>query len=302
MKNEGEHLHRNRAPIFGIFLIFLGAVLLLQAFNVLSWDLWGTLWHFWPVIIIIIGLAILLRSYSVWIISLLTVVILGASLGFAIWQNNTGIFSGEISTVSYVQPLKNLGQADVNIDFNAGRLSANSLPSGSSSLIEAQVDTTNNVSSLRASFFSSNGSGQLSLNSANQQFWPGGGIHWDLNFTRDIPLSFNIKNAASSADYDFSKLQISQINLDLNAGSCDMTLPVPSGIMPVNITDNAASVDISIPDDAAARIHATTNVGNLNTGNRFIKQGNDYITGNYEGAANRIEFDITTNVGSVHIE
>ena len=74
------------APIWGIFLVFLGIVFLLQTLNVLPWGLWGTLWRFWPVLIIIIGLGILLRRYNAWLLSLLILAILGGCLGIAIWQ------------------------------------------------------------------------------------------------------------------------------------------------------------------------------------------------------------------------
>ena len=73
-------------PVQGSFLVFLGVVLLLQTLDVLPWGLWRTLWRFWPVLIIITGLGILLRRYNVWLISLLVLVVLGAGLGIAIWQ------------------------------------------------------------------------------------------------------------------------------------------------------------------------------------------------------------------------
>ena len=73
-------------PIWGIFLVFLGIVFLLQTLDILSWGLWETLWRFWPALIIITGLDILLRRYNAWLVSLLVLVILGACLGIAIWQ------------------------------------------------------------------------------------------------------------------------------------------------------------------------------------------------------------------------
>ena len=73
-------------PIWGVFLVFLGIVFLLQTVDVLPWDLWGTLWRFWPVLIIITGLDILLRRYNVWLVSLLILAVLGAGLGMAVWQ------------------------------------------------------------------------------------------------------------------------------------------------------------------------------------------------------------------------
>jgi len=74
------------APIGGILLLFLGVVFLLQTLDVLPWALWETLLRFWPVLIIILGLSVLLRRYNVWLVSLLVIAILVACLGVAIWQ------------------------------------------------------------------------------------------------------------------------------------------------------------------------------------------------------------------------
>ena len=72
--------------IWGIFLLFLGIVFLLQTLNILSWELWGTLWRFWPVLIMVSGIGILLRNFNTWLVSLLVLAIFGACLGIAIWQ------------------------------------------------------------------------------------------------------------------------------------------------------------------------------------------------------------------------
>ena len=83
--------------IWGIFLLFLGVVFLLQTFSVLRWGLWGTLWRFWPVLIIVIGLGILLRRYNAWLVSLLVLAILGACLGVSIWQYSPSLSSGIVT-------------------------------------------------------------------------------------------------------------------------------------------------------------------------------------------------------------
>ena len=113
-------------PVGGIFLLFLGVVLLLQTLNVLPWSLWGALWRFWPVLIIIIGLGILLRRYNVWLVSLLILAILGACLGIAIWQYGPSPPTGVI-TKSHSEPLSdNFDTAQnriyLEIDSDVGRV------------------------------------------------------------------------------------------------------------------------------------------------------------------------------------
>ena len=82
-------------PIWGIFLLFLGIVFLLQTFNVLPWGLWGTLWRFWPVLLIIAGLNILMRRYNIWLVSALILALLLACLGITIWQYGSSLPAGQ---------------------------------------------------------------------------------------------------------------------------------------------------------------------------------------------------------------
>ncbi len=125
--SEPKPQREHRIPVMGIFLLFLGVVFLLQTLNVLPWGLWGTLWRFWPVLIIIAGLSILMRRYNPWLVSTLILVLLFACLGIAFWQYGPSPPAGE-TTKSYSEPLGNLERAHIQINFNAGSLTMGSLP------------------------------------------------------------------------------------------------------------------------------------------------------------------------------
>ncbi len=79
---------KDEIPVGGVILLFLGIVFLLQNLNVLPWSLWETLWRFWPVLLIVSGLGLLLRRFNVWLVSLLLLVILFATLLAAMRQHN----------------------------------------------------------------------------------------------------------------------------------------------------------------------------------------------------------------------
>jgi len=81
---EERRTGKHRSPVWGIFLIFLGVIFLLQTFGVWPWQLWSTLWKFWPVLLIIVGTSVLLRHRHPWITGAITIVLLLASLLIAI--------------------------------------------------------------------------------------------------------------------------------------------------------------------------------------------------------------------------
>ena len=86
MVSEPKPRREHHPPLFGIFLLFLGIVFLLQNLGVLSWGLWRELWRFWPILVIGVGLRLLLKNYNPWLISVIFLVLLCAGLGVAIWQ------------------------------------------------------------------------------------------------------------------------------------------------------------------------------------------------------------------------
>jgi hypothetical protein len=85
------------APVAGIILVFLGVVLLLMTTGYLPWELWRTLWRFWPVLIIIAGLNILLRNLSPWLLSLLILLILTGCVVVAVYQSGYPLVRETIS-------------------------------------------------------------------------------------------------------------------------------------------------------------------------------------------------------------
>lgn len=287
--------------IWGIFLLFLGIVFLLQTLNVLPWGLWGTLWRFWPVLIIIIGLGVLLRHYNAWLVSLLVLAILGACLGIAIWQYGPSLSSG-IVTKSYSEPLDNIEYAQIEIDFSAGSITIGSLPLGSPSLVEIDSEVRNSRETMSIDFIQQDGEGKLYLSTVNQWFWGGDGIRWEVRFTKSVPLVINIKSAASSMELDLSGLKVTGLRLDVDAGNYKVTTPSTAGTSDIEIEANVANIEVTIPDGVAAKIQVDTNLSVLDIDkSRFPQQGDYYMSPDFVSAENRVELEIDCDVGRVQV-
>ncbi|MFH1087582.1 MAG: DUF5668 domain-containing protein [Chloroflexota bacterium] len=70
----------------GIIVLFAGVVLLLQNLGFLPWGFWMSLWRFWPVLIIIMGLNILLQRFNPWLVGVTVLIVLVATVGAATCQ------------------------------------------------------------------------------------------------------------------------------------------------------------------------------------------------------------------------
>jgi len=300
--SEQRHKRAIGAPIWGIFLVFVGAVFLLQTLNILPWGLWGTLWRFWPVLIIIIGLGVLLRRYNVWLVSLLILAVLGASLGIAIWQYGTSL-SGGVVAKSYSEPLGDIERAQIEIDFSAGSITVGSLPSGSPNFLEAESEIRNSRGAMNVDFHQQDSEGNLYLSTTNQQFRGETGIRWEVMFTRNIPLAIDAKSAASSMELDLRELKVAELRLDIDAGNCRVTMPSSASTSNIEIEVDVANIEVIVPDGVAAKVQidTTLSVSDVDR-NRFPQQGAYYVSDNFDTAQNQIYLVIDCAVGRVQVK
>ena len=290
------------APIWGIFLLFLGIVFLLQTLGVLPWGLWGTLWRFWPVLIIIIGVSILLRRYNAWLVSLLILAMLGACLGIAAWQYRAPPPQGA-ATQSYSEPLGDIERGQIGVDFTAGSISISSLPPGSPKFVQATSEGRNGDGSINVDFQRHDGECRLYLS-------PGqGGVRWEVSLTTITPLAINIKSAASNMELDLSQLKVTELRLDIDAGNCKLTLPSLPPVYSSYITlthayikADVANIEVTIPDGVAARVEADTDLSALDVDeSRFPRQGDYYISSDFDTAQNRVYLEIDCDVSRVEV-
>ena len=285
-------------PIWGILLLFLGVVFLLQTLDVLPWGLWGTLWRFWPVLIIIIGLGILLRHYNVWLVSLLILAMLGACLGVAIGQYGAPPPAGA-ATKSYSEPLGDIERVRIEVDFNAGSLNISSLPLGSPNFVEVDSEVRNSNEGMVADFHLQDGEGRLYLSTEQGEV----GIRCDIRLTRSTPLTLEVKSAASNTEFNLSRLKVTELYLDVDAGSCKVMMPSSAGTTRAYIKTDVANVEVTIPEGVAARIQAEIDLSDLDVDeSRFPKQGDYYISDNFDSTENRIELEIDCDVGRVQVK
>ncbi len=93
---DREETEGRGAPVVGVVFLFFGIVLLLSTTGYLPWEIWNNLWRYWPVLIIIAGLNILLRSVNPWIVSLIVLAILIACLFIAARQSGISLIEGSV--------------------------------------------------------------------------------------------------------------------------------------------------------------------------------------------------------------
>ena len=133
--------------------------------------------------------------------------------------------------------------------------------------------------------------------------WTSGGLDWDLRLNQVVPLVLHFNTGASRAQLDLSELLVTGVTLETGASATDITLPQAAGSTRVKIQSGAAHVVLRVPGGVAARIQAEAGLAHVDVDvTRFLQVGNHrYESPDFATAANKVDIDVNTGVGSVRI-
>ncbi len=253
---------------WGSILILLGALFLLKALGITN-DVWG---YFWLLAVGLLGVWFIVR---------------------AMWRPKGA--EGEQVAIE----LKGAQQASLRLNHGAGRLHIGS-GAGAGMLLSGDfgygLDYKTEMDGDKL---------EVRMRSASS-FGPfiGEGYDWNLNLTREIPISLTINTGASESRIDLSELRVPYLKLETGASSTTLTLPAQSGNTLAEINAGVASVDICVPEGVAARIRIKEGLSarNINSARFPRLENNVYQSPDYDQAANRVELNIETGVGSISIK
>jgi predicted membrane protein len=111
-----------------------------------------------------------------------------------------------------------------------------------------------------------------------------------------------IKCAVGNFDADFSRLNVTDLEIKLDVGNYKLTLPAATTDGRVKINAALSNTQVIVPDRAAARIRVQSSLCAVDIDqSRFTKQGDYYISSGYDSARNRLDIELDCDLGRVEI-
>jgi len=207
------------------------------------------------------------------------------------------IVAGAVNTADVVEgtftaELNNAESAQINITSGIAQVNIN--PStDSSDLFTADVAYTGEID------FSEGGDSNrtIRLEQVNEtnNFWDklnilGVGsldLAWNIGITPDIPIALQLEGGVGELNLSLEELTITDLNLSVDVGAINMTLPAPiESRYEVNIDGGVGGITINLPDNVAVRLEAEMGLGEVNINNDTLQRidgGNDNNEGNVDG-------------------
>ena len=299
-----ERGRRRRYPslMWPLLLIAVGVVALLASLGYVQLNFWE-LWRLWPVLLILIGLDLLLARRS-WLGSLIVVLLTLAVIGGAVWLlvQTPGRAAGGTEVDRISEPLQGAERASLDVETPVGKLTISQL-GDSSSLVEGTLDlATSHKPTWKADRQGDQVSMQLGYGSGtNFSFGWGRGETWDLLLSPAVIWELKANLAVGDGQLDLTGLNVDTLNLQLGVGQCVVTLPEKVGGK-VAIKGGVGSLVLRIPKTLAAQVTIQRGISPVSAPARFERNGDTYVTSDWETNTSRVEVEINAGIGPITIE
>jgi hypothetical protein len=264
----------NRNNLFwGLFLIVIGSLFLVNTLGIFSFNVWELVW---PGFLIALG---------VW----------------TIWATRPGQAKADMEAIAI--PLdEGVSRAQVLVRYGGGRIRLGGT-SQAGTLVSGSFSGGLNIDNRKA------GDRQkLELRAPSTispvvfMPWAWGPRDWDFSLGAGIPLSLEVASGGSDAQLVLTDLQLTELSLETGASTIDVYLPVAAGHTQVKVNGGVMTVNIQVPEAVSARIKITGALKSTSIDtDRFPRSGGMYASENYDTAENRADIEVEMGVGTVHI-
>lgn len=309
--------------IWGIILLFIGGVLLLENFGVIDFY-WRNVWSFWPVFLIIAGLNILFNRNNSQTGSIISIGVLVVALSFLFYRGQ------QVPEHSYWWGNHFKKDIDVSIDHNdgdddhdnddddnnrdssyhqlkltepfvvadnakktilnisGGGISFN-LDGETSSLIDADIKKRRGNFSLKKVVSDSATVLTFSMNDKKGK-WNFGDNGNDVNFKLNKEATWDVlmKLGAGEANFDFSPYKVRTFRFDGGAAALDIKIGDLLPITDVVVKSGVADVKIKVPNGSGCRIKTKTGLSAKDFDGFEKLSDGVYETSNYKTSTKKI--------------
>ena len=297
----GENRRRRGLPVGGILLIVVGVVLLLQTLDVLPWGVWWNIWRFWPVLLVMVGVGILLGRRMPLLSSAIAALLVVGAVGGATWityAQNDGETVAELK-----EPLGDAKSLDLTLTFGAGTITLGELPAASPNLVEAVFRGAGPSGGATYTLDRSGDRVDLVIENVSQRFWrPSTGNQWEIRIAQGVAVDLIAQTGASDMDLDLEMLDVTNLDLDAGAADIEVLLPGKTEFTFASIDIGAADLRVTVPEGVAARINTDTGLASVNIdSSRFPKTNGHNESPDYDTARYRVDLDIDGGVASIQV-
>lgn len=300
---------------WGMVLVLTGALLLVA--NLAPFDIrfWPVVWKVWPLLLVLWGVAILLRPAKTVGAVLTVVLMLAAFAAVALYaasyptseESRTGIWRllpelpGREQRYTLDQGLEpGVTQARLHLAFGAGELTVK----GDAAQDRLATGTLEYEGSPPEVGYSLTGeTADLGLRLPGRTVWLGpSDIEWDIRLGRVPAWALELDLGATEAELDLSTLRVTELDLEAGASSVELRLGDAGVDAQARFKLGAAKVRLDLPRSVGVRVTVSgAALGHNLSEAGFARTGDTWLSPGYEDKTTRLTLDLEAGAGSFEV-
>ncbi len=312
-----------RGSLIGpIILIAIGALFLFARFFP-DFDAWWIFAHYWPLILVFIGVAKIWDSYWVrnhpdqpssgisgTVVAVIALVVVFSLLAWhgrqwarSDWRGDwrDAWYYGPVSPMHDTQSIDLQGAKSVSasLEMPAGRLT---MQGGATHLLDADFHYDLSDGKPEVSYTVSGDHGQLTLNQGpNRPHFGTSHNDWILRFGNSVPLDMNLQMGAGQSNLRLGDLPLNRLNIEMGAGELNLDLTGDRKTnLDADIQGGAGKALVHLPRNVGFRVHASGGIGSVNAPG-LHREGDEYTNDAYGKTPVAIEMNIEGGVGEIDL-
>jgi len=302
--------------IWGIVLLFLGGILLLQNFNVINFE-WSVIWRFWPVILILIGANMLFsnsRSAAGGVVTVLITVIVLGFIGYKGINNNEADMDSWITddnpareqgdtqkTTVFSEPyIAGTRNAILNIE---GGATSFILRDTASELFTAHVKK--HIGNYSVFKFSTDTTETVDFKMTGEAKWDmkkSGSNQVVMTLNPEPVWDINLETGAGKTNFDLTKYKIRKMKLEGGVAKFDIKLGSLYKTTVVDVESGVSKITISIPESAGCEIKTESGLSSLDFKGFTKLSDNSFQTPNFASAQQKITINMEGGLSKFKVE
>lgn len=302
--------------IWGIVLLFLGGLLLLENFNVINFE-WSVIWRFWPAIFILIGVNMLFassRSVAGGMVTVLITIVLLGFIGYkgindqgedaSSWTADDDASDSSADTQKtnfFREPfIAGTRNATLNIEGGATHFI---LRDTSSELFTAKVKKK--VGNYSLFKFSTDSTETV-------DFKMTGKTEWDMNksASNEVRMTLNpepiwdinLETGAGKSNFDLTHYKIRKIKLEGGVAKFDIKLGSLNKSTTVDVESGVSKITIAVPESAGCEIKTESGLSSHDFAGFKKVSENVYQTTNFSSAQQKIMINLEGGLSKFRVE
>lgn len=277
--------------ISGIMLVLLGFAFLFKELGVIHFSVWHGLSIFWPLFIILIGLAVVFRMRWLGVAVIVIAIAVCASL-FTEFSTTSRFL--EQKTYSNALNSEGITEIALNVDYGAGKMIIGS-GSTKNAIFYNLTTTGDKEPTIRTKKEGTGLNVDIERNFGFMMPTKETDL-WDIRISPEIIADIKLNYGAGDMDFDFTNLKVK--NLEISCGATKNTLKFADYPTKAKIDAGASSFELKFPKGRGVMLTTDTGASDFKL-DGFKKEGENYYSEGYGKDKENIEIDIHAGATSI---